>query len=44
MKQTHPKLYNYCIHGGENGEDGIWRPSKTGLGMGKVLDYIGVPY
>lgn len=44
LKQTHPKLWSYCIHGGEYGEDGMWRPSKTGLGMGKVLDYINVPY
>lgn len=44
MKQTHPKLYDYCINGGEYGDDGMWRPSKTGLGMGKVLDYIGVSY
>lgn len=44
MKETHPKLWDYCIKGGEYGEDGMWRPSRTGLGMGKVLDYIGVPY
>lgn len=44
LKQTHPKLWDYCIHGGEYGEDGMWRPSRTGLGMGKVLNYIGVPY
>ena len=44
LAETHPKLYNYCINGGEYNEDGIWQPSKTGLGMGKVLDYIGVNY
>lgn len=44
MKVTHPKLWDYCINGGEYSEDGMWRPSRTGLGMGKVLDYIGVPY
>lgn len=44
MKQTHPKLWDYCINGGEYSEDGMWKPSRTGLGMGKVLDYIGVPY
>ncbi len=44
MKVTHPKLWDYCINGGEYGEDGMWRPSRTGLGMGKVLDYIDVPY
>ena len=24
--------------------DGIWQPDKNGLGLGKVLDYIGVNY
>lgn len=34
MKITHPKQYNYCI-----------RPiEENGLGLGKVLDYIGVKY
>lgn len=45
LKQTHPALYEYCIYGGSNqGKDGKWRPTKEGLGMWKVLDYIGVPY
>ena len=44
LAETHPKLYNYCINGGEYNEDGVWQPSKTGLGMGKVLEYIGVDY
>ena len=43
MKTTHPKLYNYCINGGEY-IDGLWQPNKQGLGMGKVLDFIGVKY
>ena len=34
MKETHPKLYDYCIRGWEDG----------GLGLGKVLDYINVKY
>lgn len=34
MKITHPKQYDYCI-----------RPvEKGGLGLGRVLDYIGVKY
>jgi 3'-phosphoadenosine 5'-phosphosulfate sulfotransferase (PAPS reductase)/FAD synthetase len=34
MKITHPKMYDYCI-----------RPTEeNGLGLGKVLDYIGVKY
>lgn len=43
MKETHPRQYEYCIGGGEM-VDGKWQPSKEGLGLGKVLDYIGVKY
>ena len=43
LKETHPKQYEYCINGGET-VDGKWQPSKEGLGLGKVLDYIGVKY
>lgn len=43
LKATHPKQYEYCIGGGEM-VDGKWQPSKEGLGLGKVLDYIGVDY
>lgn len=43
MQVTHSKLYDYCIGGGE-WKDGKWGPSKEGLGIGFVLDYIGVPY
>lgn len=43
LKTTHPKLYNYCIYGGHY-EEGIWVPNKEGLGMGHVLDEIGVNY
>lgn len=43
MKQTHPKLYNYCINGGEY-IDGKLKPNQKGLGLGKILDYIGVEY
>ena len=34
MAITHPKQYDYCIKDVEDG----------GLGLGKVLDYIGVNY
>lgn len=44
LKETHPRQYEYCIGGGEYTEDGKWQPSKEGLGLGKVLDYIGVDY
>lgn len=43
LKETHPKQYDYCINGGEM-VDGKWQPSKEGLGLGRVLDYIGVKY
>lgn len=43
LKETHPRQYEYCIGGGEY-VDGKWQPSKEGLGLGKVLDYIGVKY
>lgn len=43
LKETHPRQYEYCINGGEV-VDGQLQPSKEGLGIGKVLDYIGVKY
>lgn len=43
LKETHPRQYDYCINGGEM-VDGKWQPSKEGLGLGYVLDYIGVKY
>lgn len=43
LKETHPRQYDYCINGGEM-VDGKWQPNKQGLGLGHVLDYIGVKY
>jgi 3'-phosphoadenosine 5'-phosphosulfate sulfotransferase (PAPS reductase)/FAD synthetase len=43
LKETHPRQYEYCIGGGEM-VDGKWQPNKEGLGLGHVLDYIGVKY
>ena len=43
LKETHPRQYEYCIGGGEM-VDGKWQPSKEGLGLGKVLDFINVDY
>lgn len=43
LKETHPRQYEYCIGGGEM-IDGKWQPNKEGLGLGHVLDYIGVKY
>ena len=42
LKQTHPKLYDYCMRGGEYNELGWWQPSKDGLGMKHVLDFIDI--
>jgi len=45
LKHTHPKQYNYCINGGEYDiSDGMWKPNHKGLGMGKVLEFIGVDF
>lgn len=39
LKETHPRQYEYCIGGGEY-VDGVWQPSKDGLGMGHVFDEL----
>lgn len=44
MKLTHPKHYQFCIGGGAFDTDGLWKPTKAGLGYARVLDYIGVKY
>lgn len=44
LKITHPKLYEYCIGGGEFNERGMWQPSKSGLGMGFVFDWLNEQY
>ena len=42
LKETHPKLYDYCMGGGEYNEDGIWQPNNKGLGMKHVMDFMNV--
>lgn len=44
LKETHPRQYEYCIGGGEYGEDGKWQPNKQGLGMGHVFDELNTIY
>lgn len=44
MKLTHPKHYQFCIGGGAFDTDGLWKPTKDGLGYARVLDYVGVKY
>jgi len=41
MQVTHPKLWAYCTGGGQM-VNGKWVPNSEGLGIGFVLDYIGV--
>lgn len=43
LKQTHPKLYDYCMNGGEF-VDGIWQPNKQGLGMRYIIDELNKLY
>lgn len=45
LKRTHPKHYEFCIGGGAvDPVDGLWKPNERGLGLGRVLDFIGVKY
>ena len=44
LKETHPKLYNYCIGGGKYDIDGLWKPDNRGLGMGHVFDELNKLY
>ena len=43
LKQTHPKLYSYCMEGGEY-VDGVWKPNKKGLGMRHVFEELNKIY
>lgn len=41
LKRTHPKQYDYCMGGGGYDEtDGLWKPTKEGLGMAHVIDEL----
>lgn len=40
LKETHPKLYNYCLNGGEYDDEGLWKPTKDGLGMRHVFEEL----
>lgn len=42
LKETHQKLWDYCMNGGEYNKDGVWQPSKDGLGLKHVMDFINV--
>lgn len=40
LKQTHPKQYDFCMHGGAYDTDGLWKPDKNGLGMSHVIEVL----
>lgn len=40
MKETHSDRYDYVMYGGEFGEDGMWVPSKEGLGFKFVVEWL----
>lgn len=44
LKETHPKLYNYCLNGGEYNNEGLWKPTKDGLGMRHVFEELNQLY
>lgn len=44
LKETHPKLYEYCMNGGEFDSEGLWIPNKKGLGLKFVFDKLNEIY
>lgn len=40
LKRTHPKQYDYCMGGGAYDSDGLWKPTKEGLGMAHCIDEL----
>lgn len=44
LKRTHPKQYYYCMGGGGYDSDGLWRPTKEGLGMAHCIDELNKLY
>ena len=44
LKKTHPKQYAYCLGGGAYDTDGLWKPTKEGLGMKHVFDELNKLY
>ena len=39
LHKTHPKIYNYCMNGGEFVSE-LWQPNSKGLGMKYVCDKV----
>lgn len=44
LKRTHPRQYEYCLEGGAYDADGLWKPTKEGLGMQHVFDTLNEIY
>ncbi len=44
LKRTHPRHYDYCMGGGAYDTDGLWKPTKEGLGMAHCIDEINKVY
>ena len=44
LKRTHPKQYDYCMNGGAYDVDGLWKPTKEGLGMKHCIDVLNKIY
>lgn len=42
LREQEPKLCDYVMRGGEFGENGIWQPSKSGLGYWFVIEWLNV--
>lgn len=42
LVQQEPKLCDYVMRGGEFNENGMWQPSKTGLGYWFVIEWLNV--
>lgn len=40
LKRTHPKQYDYCMNGGAYDTDGLWKPTKEGLGMKHCIEVL----
>ena len=44
LKRTHPRQYEYCMGGAAYDSDGLWKPTKDGLGMAHCRDEINKIY
>lgn len=40
LSEQEPKLCDYVMRGGEFNEDGMWQPSKDGLGYKFVIEWL----